>query len=149
MRHSTSMSLYFRNLLAILDSEKPQSNFHHCSLQWRHNEHHGVSNHQPHGCLLNSLFRRRSKKTSKLRVSGLCEGNSPHKGPLTRKMFPSDDVIMCACVMPQLHHTPGPRTGCSWAVHELFWTKIARPRTGPVRAPCGAVRILPPRPVEF
>ena len=30
----------------------------------------------------------------KLRVTGLCEGNSPHKGPVTRKMFPLDDVIM-------------------------------------------------------
>ena len=34
------------------------------SLHWRHNDHDGVSNHQPHGCLLNRLFRRRSKKTS-------------------------------------------------------------------------------------
>ena len=70
------------------------------SLHWRHNDHDGVSNHQPHGCLLNRLFRRRSKKTSKLRVTGLCVGNSPgpvnspHKGPVTRKMFPFDDVIM-------------------------------------------------------
>ena len=46
-------------------------------LQWRHNGRHGVSNHQPHDCLLNRLFRHRSKKTSKLRVTGLCEGNSP------------------------------------------------------------------------
>ena len=46
-------------------------------LQWRHNEREGVSNHQSHYCLLNRLFRRRSKKTSKLRVTGLCEGNSP------------------------------------------------------------------------
>ena len=45
-------------------------------LQWRHNEHDHVSNHQPHDCLLKRLFRRRSKKTSKLRVTGLCEGNS-------------------------------------------------------------------------
>ena len=70
------------------------------SLQWRHNEPGGVSNHQFHYCLLNRLFRHRSKKTSKLRVTGLCEGNSPmtgefpHKGPVTRKMFPFDDVIM-------------------------------------------------------
>ena len=70
------------------------------TLRWRHNDHAGVSNHQPHGCLLNRLFRRRSKKTSKLRVTGLCVGNSsgpvnsPHKGPVTRKMFPFDDVIM-------------------------------------------------------
>ena len=46
------------------------------SLQWRHNEHDGVSNHQPHECLLNCLFRHIWKKTSKLRVTGLCEGNS-------------------------------------------------------------------------
>ena len=50
------------------------------SLHWRHKDHYGVSNHQPHGCLLNRLFRRRSKETSKLRVTGLCEGNSPGTG---------------------------------------------------------------------
>ena len=67
-----------------------------------YNDHDDVSNHQPHGCLLNRVFRRRSKKTSKLRVTGLCAGNSPgpvnapHKGPVTRKMFPFDDVIMLA-----------------------------------------------------
>ena len=49
-------------------------------LRWRHNDHAGVSNHQPHGCLLNRLFRRKSKKTSKLRVTGLCAGNSPGTG---------------------------------------------------------------------
>ena len=66
-------------------------------LRWRHNGHDGVSNHQPHHCLLNRLFGCRSKKTSKLRVTGLCAGNSPgtvHKWPVTRKMFPFDDVIM-------------------------------------------------------
>ena len=47
---------------------------------WRHNEHDGVSNHQPHDCLLNRLFRRRSMKTSKLCVTGLCAGNSPVTG---------------------------------------------------------------------
>ena len=47
------------------------------TLQWRHNDHDGVPNHQPHDCLLNRLFRRRSKKTWKLRVTGLCAGNSP------------------------------------------------------------------------
>ena len=36
-----------------------------------------VSNHQPHNCLLNGLFRCRSKKTWKLRVTGICAGNSP------------------------------------------------------------------------
>ena len=88
---------------------------------WRHNGCDGVSNHPPHDCLLNRLFRHRSKKPSKLHVTGLCEGNSPvtgefpgkftgdrwipreihrwpvnspHKGPVTRNTFPFDDVIM-------------------------------------------------------
>ena len=47
------------------------------TLQWRHNENDDISNHQPHDCLLNRLFRRKSKKTPKLRVTGLCAGNSP------------------------------------------------------------------------
>ena len=47
------------------------------SLQWRHDGHDSISNHQPHNCLLNRLFRRISKITSKLRVTGLSEGNSP------------------------------------------------------------------------
>ena len=70
------------------------------TLHWRHNDHDGVSNHQPHDCLLNRLFRRRSKKTSKLRVTGPCVGNSPgpvnspHKRPVTWKMFTFEDVIM-------------------------------------------------------
>ena len=72
------------------------------TLQWRHNDHDGVSNHQPNGCLLKCLYMRWSKKTSKLRVTGLCEGNSPgpvnspHKGPVMRKMLPFDDVIICS-----------------------------------------------------
>ena len=44
------------------------------TLRWRHNELDGVSDHQPHDCLLNHLFGCRSKKTSKLRVTGLCAG---------------------------------------------------------------------------
>ena len=47
------------------------------SLQWCHNGHYGIPNQQPHDCLLNRLFRCRSKKTSKLRITGLCAGNSP------------------------------------------------------------------------
>ena len=68
------------------------NNFQHSyqinALHWRHNDHDGVSNHQPHGCLLNRLFRRRSKKTSKFRITGLCVGNSPRtKGQLRGKCF--------------------------------------------------------------
>ena len=55
-------------------------------LQWRHNGHDSVSNHQPYDCLLNRLFRRRSKKISKLRVTGLCSGNSPGTGEFPAQM---------------------------------------------------------------
>ena len=54
------------------------------ALQWRHNGRDGVSNHQPHECLLNGLFRRRSKKTPKLRITGLCAVNSPVTGEFPR-----------------------------------------------------------------
>ena len=49
-------------------------------LQWRHNGHDSVSNHQPRECLLSRLISRRSKNTSKLRVTGLCAGKSPETG---------------------------------------------------------------------
>ena len=55
-------------------------------LQWRHNGHDSVSNHRPHDCLFNRLFRRRSKKTSKLRVTGLCAGNSSGAGEVPAQM---------------------------------------------------------------
>ena len=45
-------------------------------LHWRHSERDGVLNHRRLDCLLNRLSWRRSKKTSKLRVIGLCEGNA-------------------------------------------------------------------------
>ena len=69
-------------------------------LQWRHDERDGVLNHRHLDCLLNRLFGRISRKTSKLRVTGFVRGihrwpvNSPHKGPVTREIFPFDDLIM-------------------------------------------------------
>ena len=63
------------------------------SLQWRHNEHNSVSNHQPHDCLLNRLFRCRSKKTSKLRVTGLCARNSPGTGEFPAQMASNAENI--------------------------------------------------------
>ena len=140
------------------------------ALQWRHNESDGVSNHQAHDILLNRLFRRRSKKTWKLYVTGLCEGNLPvtgefpahrpvtrnfgvffdlrlnkrlskqsrrwwfeHKwqGPVTRKMFPFDDVIMGAGVVVMVSSQPQVTTKlASWQysqdVHlEFKWLKTS------------------------
>ena len=50
------------------------------TLQWRHNERDGVSHHWRIYRLLKILFMHRSKKTPKLRVTGLCEGNPPVSG---------------------------------------------------------------------
>ena len=78
-------------------------------LEWRHNGSNDVSNHQPYHCLFNHLFRRRSKKTSKLRVTGLCAGNSPvtcvflAQMASDAEMFPCDDVIMQLWLVCQKH----------------------------------------------
>ena len=65
------------------------------ALQWLHNGHDSISNHQPHNSLLNCLFRRRSKKTSKLRVTGLWAGNSlvPGEFPAQMASYSENDSI--------------------------------------------------------
>ena len=63
------------------------------TLLWRQNGRGSVSNHQPHDCLLNRLFRRRSKKTSKLRVTGLCARNSPGTGEFPAQMTNNAETV--------------------------------------------------------
>ena len=63
------------------------------ALRWCHNEHGGVSNHLLHNCVLNCLFGRRSKETSKLRVTGLCVGNSPVTGEFPTQRASSAENI--------------------------------------------------------
>ena len=55
-------------------------------LQWRHNEHDGVSYHQPYDCLLNRLLKTQLKETSKLRVTSVCAWNSPGPGEFPAQM---------------------------------------------------------------
>ena len=74
------------------------------ALQWRNNYHDVVSNYQPHGCSLNRFFRRRSKKTSKLRVTGLCAGNSPKTGE-----FPAQRASNAENVSIWWRHPANPR----------------------------------------
>ena len=50
------------------------------SLGWRHNDLDDISSHRRLGCILKRLFRRRSKKLSKLRIPSLCDGHSPLTG---------------------------------------------------------------------
>ena len=62
-------------------------------LQWRHNGPDSISNHQPHDCFLNRLFRLRSKKTSKPLVTGLCAGNSPGTGEFPAQMASNTENV--------------------------------------------------------
>ena len=103
-----------------------------CSWQWRHNGRDCVSNHQLHDCLLNRLFRRRSKKTSKFHVTGVCAGNSLVTGEfptqmVTRRMFPFDDVIMYPGTRPFSSTTVTHlNIGCQWlkGTWSQFWEPI-------------------------
>ena len=72
------------------------------SLQWRHNGHDGVSNHWPDSRLfLNFCLGADQRKHQSYASLAFVRANhrwpvdSPHKGPVQRKMFPFDDVIMC------------------------------------------------------
>ena len=65
----------------------------HSTLQWRHNGRDCVSYHESYDCLLNHLFRRRSKKISKLRVTGLCAGNSPVTGEFPAQMVSNAENV--------------------------------------------------------
>ena len=98
------------------------------ALQWRYNGREGVSNHQPHHCLLNLLFRRRSKKTSNPRHwpwwgKSPVTGEFPHKWPVTRKMFPFDDVIkkINPCIAKHVYDRWSTRsyTGCTCIYYTL------------------------------
>ena len=63
------------------------------TLKWRHNERNSVSNHQRLDCLLNCLFRPRSKKTSNLSVTGLCAGNSPVTGEFPTQKDSNAEIV--------------------------------------------------------
>ena len=72
------------------------------SLEWRYIEHDGVANHQRLYCLLNRLFGHRSKKISKLCVTGLCAGNSPVTGEFpTQRASDAENVSIW-----WRHHVP-------------------------------------------
>ena len=86
-------------------------------LQWRHNECDEISKHQPNDCLLNGLFRRRSKKISKLCVTGLCTGNSPVTGE-----FPAlraSNTKKCSHLMTPSYISTEPRNRTRSSGHSI------------------------------
>ena len=90
-----------------------KGNSHDCRLifkplHWRHNGHDSVSNHQPYDCLLNCLFRRRSKIISKLRVTGLCVGNSPVTGEFPAQMASNAENV-----------------SIWWRHHDCYWLAVS------------------------
>ena len=66
------------------------------SLQWRHNGHHGISNHQPYDCLLNRVFKAQIKGNFK----------APRHWPLCWEIFLTDYLIVMFpdALAPNLHH---------------------------------------------
>ena len=110
------------------------------TLRWRHNGRDGVSNHQPHDCLLNRLFGRRSKWTSKLRVTGLCVGNSPGTGEIPAQMASNAEnvstwwrhhelVISFVSLDTAFHHFAS-RTGYSGTPYTIWWLRCQRQTSG-------------------
>ena len=106
---SASMCLRLHEVRHILNSIYPIKYAHGfilfgISLQWRHNGCDGVSNHQPHHCLLNRLSSTGQRKHQSSASLAFLPGihrwpvNSPHKGPVTRKLLPFDDVLMFVVV---------------------------------------------------
>ena len=71
-----------------------------CPLQWLHNECDGVNSPasrviiQPFGQAQIKKKHQSSPSLAFVREIHRRPANSPHKGPVTRKMFPFDDVIM-------------------------------------------------------
>ena len=76
------------------------------TLQWRHNDHDSVSNHQPaivYSTVYSEADQRLHQSSALLAfVWGIHRWpvNSPPKRPVTRKMFPFDDVIMIMLLCP-------------------------------------------------
>ena len=85
--------VYFTLFINASDSEAPLRR-QVITLRWRHNGRDGVSNHQPHDYLHNESKHESSASLAFVRGIHRWPVNSSHKWPVTRKMFPFDDVIM-------------------------------------------------------
>ena len=95
------------------------------SLHWRHNGRDGVSNHQPYHYLLYRIFRRRSKKTSKFRVTGLCAVNSPVTGEFPAQMVSNAENASIWWRHHLFHDAWDPRHRCEYWHGLILYDKVA------------------------
>ena len=97
------------------------------ALLWRHNGCDGVSNHQPHDCSRNHSFRHRSKKRSKLHVTGLCAGDLPVTGEFPAQRASNAENIS----IWWRHHGAGKNVATkipfpgSFAFSPYFWSMLS------------------------
>ena len=112
---------FLRCALDILRLDRHMMSINRFTLRWRHSDQDGVSNHQPRDCLFNRLFRRRSKKTSKLRVTGLCAGNSPETGEFPAKMASYAENVS----IWWRHHGTGSSNGLLFVLPKaMVWSEL-------------------------
>ena len=103
------------------------------ALWWHHNEGDGISNHQPHNCLLNRFFRHRSKKTSKLHITGLCVGNSVVTSEFPTQMASNAENASIwwrhheDTISPMLAPYQTDRHSPTWSWHQIRWPHICWP----------------------
>ena len=145
----------FSGSLSAMKSAGTVVAMHFCrtSLQWRHNERDGVSNHQRLHCLLYCWFRRRRKKTPKFCDTGLCEGNLPATSELPAQKARNSinisiwlhhhGILICKYHKPS-HYTQGPKWqkkvswSCihSWSTHDLWDTFPCPSNIWVLKSPC-------------
>ena len=132
--HFSNQSGYWRNTdTTIHRLTKTRRNEMTMSLQWRHNGRDGVSNYQPHHCLLNRLFRHRSKKTSKLQVTGLCEGKSPATGEFpSQRANNAENVSIFRCPTSVNQMATAQSVSLAFSVRRALQHYVnSRPQIGP------------------
>ena len=105
-------------------------------LRWRQNGHYSVSNHQPRECLVYSLIRCRSKKTLKLRVTGLCAGNSPDTGEFPAQRASNAENVSIWWRHHEMSHnmqcykaTHYMMTSWNWITFAPFWWETGKQTT--------------------
>ena len=98
----------------------------HFAWQWRHNQHDCVSNYPCLDGLLNRLLKPRSKETSKLRVTGLCEGNSPVTGEISAwSASNAENVSVCWRHHSNVQLPPWPGEAIEITVElSMSWNKM-------------------------